>query len=150
MHKPQLTRISLAVLCALPLAAGAQQGLQLKSQPSLILVPPTLREELPVFLEADRVEGHSEKEVEATGTVRLRRRGHAVYADRLRYEQPLDEVSAEGKVRIERGPDVVEGTRLKFNLETERGFMDNPTYTLHKSRELDGELQIFRETDARG
>jgi LPS-assembly protein len=137
-------------LCALPIAAGAQQGLQLKTQPTLVLVPPAIKEQLPVFLEADRVQGHAEKEVEAIGTVRLRRRGNVVHADRLRYGQPLDEVNAEGSVRIERGPDVVEGTRLQYNLETERGFMDKPSYLLHKSRELDGQVQFFQETDGRG
>jgi LPS-assembly protein len=150
MHKPQITSISLAVLCALPLAAGAQEGLKLKTQPTLILVPPTLKEELPVFLEADRLQGHTDKETEAIGSVRLRRRGHAVHAERLLYDQPQDEVTAEGAVRIERGPDVVEGARLKYNLETERGFMDQPNYTLSRSRELDGKVQVFRETDGRG
>lgn len=137
-------------MCALPLGAGAQQGLKLKAQPALTLTPPTLDEALPVFLEADRLQGHSEKEVEASGTVRLRRRGHAVHADRLRYDQPSEEVTAEGNVRIERGPDVMEGARLQYNLGTERGFMDSPSYTLHKSREIAGELQVFRETDGRG
>jgi LPS-assembly protein len=132
------------------MGAGAQQGLQLKTQPTLTLTPPTPKEELPVFLEADRLQGHAEKEVEAIGSVRLRQQGHAVHAERLRYDQPNDEVTAEGGVRIERGADVVEGTRLKYNLETERGFMDNPSYTLHKSRELDGKVEIFRQTDGRG
>lgn len=150
MHRPPITRISLAVLCALPLAAGAQQGLQLKTQPTLILVPPTVREEVPVFLEADRVQGHAEKEVEAIGSVRLRRRGHAVHAERLRYEQPLDEVTAEGRVRIERGPDAVEGTRLQYSLATERGFMDQPSFLIHRSREVDGRIEFFQDTDGRG
>ena len=40
MHKLKLQSISLAVLCALPAAAGAQEGLKLKSQPTLLLLPP--------------------------------------------------------------------------------------------------------------
>jgi LPS-assembly protein len=150
MHKPQIKRIALAVLCAFPVAAGAQQGLQLKTQPTLILVPPTVRDELPIFLEADRVQGHSEKEVEAIGSVRLRRRGSVVHADRLRYEQPTDKLTAEGSVRIERGPDAVEGTRLEYSLATERGFMERPSFLVHRSREADGKIEFFRETDGRG
>lgn len=150
MHKLEITRISFAVLCALPLAAGAQQGLKLRPQPTLILIPPSLKEEVPLFLEADRLQGHNEKETEAEGNVRLRKRGEAVYADRLRYDKPLDEVTAEGNVRMERGADVVEGARLKYNLGTERGFMESPRYTLHKSSSLGGERQLFHETDARG
>ncbi len=150
MQKLEITRISLAVLCALPLAAGAQQGLKLKPQPALTLAPPSIKEEVPLFLDADRLQGHNDRETEAEGNVRLRTRGQAVHADRLRYDKPSDEVTAEGSVRIERGADVVEGPRLKYNLETERGFMDNPRYTLHKSQDLGGQRQLFRETDARG
>lgn len=150
MQKLKLTRISLAVLCALPLAAGAQQGLKLKPQPALTLAPPAIKEEVPLFLDADRLQGHNDRETEAEGDVRLRTRGQAVHADRLRYDKPSDEVTAEGSVRIERGADVVEGPRLKYNLETEHGFMDNPRYTLHKSQNLSGQQQLFRETDARG
>ena len=150
MHKLEITRILLAVLCALPLAAGAQQGLQLKSQPTLILIPPSIKEEVPVFLEANRLQGHDDKETEAEGNVRLRKRGQAVYADRLRYDKPQDEVTAEGKVRIEQRNDVMEGARLKFNLETERGFMENPSFTLHKTPNLSGQRPSYRATDGRG
>ncbi len=150
MHKLQITRISLAVLCALPLAAGAQQGLKLKPQPSLTLLPPAVREDTPLFLDADRLQGHSDRETEALGNVRLRKRGHALFADRLLYDKPTDEVTAEGGVRMERGADVVEGARLKYNLETERGFMEAPSYRLHKSEIAGGEQKLFRETDARG
>ena len=150
MHKLELSRLTLAVLCALPLAAAAQQGLKLKPQPTLTLVPPATREDVPLFLDADRLQGHTEKETEAEGSVRLRTRGQAVYADRLRYDRPLDELTATGNVRIERGADVVEGAHLKYNLETGRGFMDQPRYTLHKSQELGGQRQLFRATDARG
>jgi len=163
MHKPQITRIALAVLCALPLAAGAQQGLQLKTQPALILMPPSINEDVPLFLDADRVQGHSDRETEAEGEVRLRKRGQAVHADRLRYDKPADEVTAEGNVRMERGLDVVEGARLKYNLESNTGFMENPRYTLHKSPDAGaqqprqmpipgatGQRRLFQPTDARG
>ena len=150
MRRLEISRISFAVLCALPLAAGAQQGLKLKPQPTLTLLPPATREDVPLFLDADLLQGHNDRETEAVGSVRLRQRGQAIHADRLRYDKPADEVTAEGNVRIERGADVVEGARLKYNLETGRGFMDKPSYTLHKSQDLGGQRQLFRETDARG
>jgi LPS-assembly protein len=150
MHKLEITRISLAVLCALPLSAGAQQGLKLKPQPTLTLHPPAAKEDVPLFLDADRLQGHNDRETEAIGDVRLRKRGQAVHADRLRYDKETGEVTAEGNVRVEQGADVVEGARLQYNLETERGFMDSPSYTLHKSQSTDGERKLFRETDARG
>ncbi|MBI2294844.1 MAG: LPS-assembly protein LptD [Betaproteobacteria bacterium] len=150
MHKLEIRRISIAVLCALPLAAGAEQGLKLKSQPTLILIPPSVKDEVPLFLEADKVQGHNDKETEAEGGVRLRKRGQAIFADWLRHDKPDEEVTARGNVRIEQGPDVMEGTRLRFNLETERGFIDDSRFTLHKSPAPTGQKQLFQDADARG
>ena len=45
MHKLKLQSISIAVLCALPAMAGAQEGLRLQSQPTLLLLPPPARDE---------------------------------------------------------------------------------------------------------
>src|SRR5262245_57618833 len=150
MQKRGITRALLVLMCALPAAAGAQQGLQLKSQPTLILIPPTLKEELPLFIDADRVQGRQEGDIEAEGNVRLRKRGYSAQADWLRYEQPTEELNAEGNVRVEMGADTVEGPRLRFNLGTERGEMERPSYTLHQVRPVPGQRQVFRETDARG
>jgi len=150
MQKLRITRLSLAVMCALPLAAGAQQGLQLKSQPTLMLIPPSPKEDVPLFIEADRLQGHQDQETEATGDVRLRQRGHAVHADRLRYDKPLHEVGADGNVRMELGFDLIEGGRLQYNLQSDRGSMERPSFTLRKPGEIEGQRQLFRETDARG
>ncbi|MGH8649631.1 MAG: hypothetical protein ACREUP_10055, partial [Burkholderiales bacterium] len=108
MKKLIITRLALAFVCALPLPARAQQGLTLKPQSALLIVPPTLREEVPIFIEADRLHGHQDRDAEAEGSVRLRRRGQAVYADWLRYDKPTDELAAQGNVRVERGADVLE------------------------------------------
>jgi LPS-assembly protein len=152
MHKVKTWGIPLAVLCAIPLAAGAQQGLQLKSQPTLMLLPPDTPEPLPVFLEADTLRGHAEKETEAEGSARLRKRGKAVFADRMRYDKPSDEITADGNVRIEQQGSVAEGPRLRYNLTTERGHMENPSYTLHRDPRGTTTIQSrTREaTDARG
>jgi len=150
MQKLRITRLSLAVLCALPLAAGAQQGLQLKSQPTLMLIPPSPKESLPLFIEADVLRGHQDQETEAEGGVRLRQRGQAVHADRLRYDKSSDQVEADGSVHMESGSDLVEGTRLQYNLQTDRGSMDQSSFTLRKAGEIEGQRQLFRETDARG
>jgi LPS-assembly protein len=150
MQKLRITRLSLAVMCALPLAAGAQQGLQLKSQPTLMLIPTTPKEDLPLFIEADRLQGHHDQETEAAGGVRLRQRGQAVHADRLRYDKPLNEVAAEGSVRMELGSDLIEGARLQYNLRSDRGSMEQPSFTLRKPDEVEGQRQLFRQADTRG
>lgn len=133
MHKNPLTPFALALICAMPFAAGgADTGLRLKGQSALIPVPPDSKEKTPVFVDADQIRGHTDKETEAEGDARLRRRGQAIFADWLRYDKPEDEVTAAGNVRIEQRGDVVEGPRLKLNLETERGFMESPRYYLYE------------------
>ncbi len=103
-------------------------GTQLRLQPELIRIPPDNTDPVPLFLEADSLQGHHEKEIEAEGTVRLRRRGQAVFADWLRYDKPEDEINARGNVRLEQRGDVLEGDRLRLNLETERGSIERPKY----------------------
>jgi LPS-assembly protein len=151
MHKPAKPGALLAlVLCATPLAAGAGEGLKLKGQSELLALPPAGDEPLPVFLEADRLQGHSDREAEAEGRVRLRKRGQAIHADWLRYDKPEDEVTARGNVRIEQGADVMEGSFLRFNLQSERGVMESPRYTLHRTRELSTRARPMEPADGRG
>lgn len=145
-----MKRASLAILCALPLAASAQSDLHLKTDRTLDVAPPPPGDSVPMFLEADRLQGHSERETEAEGRVRLRRRGQAVDADWLRYDKPTSDISARGNVRIRQGADVVDGNELQFNLETERGFIDDTRYRLRKDRNLTGQELPFGPTDARG
>lgn len=130
--------IALLLWCACSCAGAADDtaiglkplagALQLKPQPSFIRIPPDNKDQVPVFVEAERVQGHQDREIEAEGSVRLRRRGQAVYADWLRYDQPEDEVNAQGHVHLEQRGDVVDGTKLRLNLDTERGAIENPKY----------------------
>ncbi len=129
MHRT-LTSITLAVLCVAPIAAMAEEGIRLKPQRSLLSLPPARDEPAPMFMEADRLKGHAEKETEAEGNVRVRRLGQTFSADSVRYDAPAQELSAKGNVRLEQRGDVIEGERLRFNLGTERGFMDRPSYKL--------------------
>ena len=134
MYKFQKRTLSLAVLCALPLAAQAQQGLKLQAQPALTLAPPDTQEETPLYIEADKLQGHNEREMEAEGDARLRKRGQAFFAEWMRYDKPSDEITARGNVRIEQGGDVIEGSRLRYKLGSETGYMDEPVYTLRPPR----------------
>ena len=111
-------------------AHGAESGIGLQIDRGMQTPPLDDKERLPVFVEADELRGQQEQEVEARGRVRLRTRGKAVAADWLFYDQRTEEVEAAGNVRIEQGTDVVDGTRLKLNIETDRGFMQQPKFRL--------------------
>jgi LPS-assembly protein len=143
------------LLCACNCAAAADDdgiglkpggGLNLKLQPSFIRIPPENKDPVPLFVDADDMEGHQDRDVEAQGDVRLRKRGKAVYADWLRYDKQSDDIHARGNVRIEQRGDVIEGTELKFNMDTERGAMEKPKYRVQVNATKgrgDGEQLVF-------
>ena len=130
MQRTRRNRITFIVLCVVPLAAAAGEGLQLKPQRPLLSPKPAEDKGAPIFLDADTVKGQSDQEIEAEGNARLRRFDETFSADWMRYQPPSEQLDAEGRVRAERGNDVIEGDRLRFNLGTERGFMDNPKFRL--------------------
>jgi len=158
MHKLPITsitvRVTLALSCALPVAATGQEGLQLKPQRALGLAPPADPNALPVFVDADKLQGHAEREVEAFGDAKLRRGGQSFFADWMRYEQPGDQLRAAGNVRVEQAGDVIEGERLEYNFITDRGFMEKPRYVLtadpQSTSGAPGAKPRFGDTDARG
>jgi LPS-assembly protein len=125
-------RTTCFVLSSLLLAPAhsGELGLKLKLQQELIPYSIGDEEETPLFLEADRVQGHQQREFEAEGAARLRRRGEAVFADYLRYSFADESLSARGNVRFERRGNVVEGESLSYNLRDSTGTFDKPTYYL--------------------
>jgi len=83
-----------------------------------------------VLIEAERIEGRQEQEVEASGKAELRKGDQTISADRMKYFQNTNEVEAEGKVRLEQRGNVLEGTRLKLNLDKETGQLEQPDFRL--------------------
>jgi LPS-assembly protein len=100
-------------------------------------VAPGTTEELPLFLEADRIEGTQGRQLEAIGSVVVRRRGQVLHADRLSYSIPENAITATGNVRVDRLGDVVTGDQAYFDLDTSAGYVERPTY-------------YFRQFGARG
>jgi LPS-assembly protein len=82
----------------------------------------------PIFIRADRLEGVSEKSVEAEGGVELRTRGETVRADWLRYDLVADEVWAKGDVVLRRGIDWITGPEARFKRDTGVGFFREPHF----------------------
>lgn len=123
------SRIAAAVICALPLLAGAQEGLKLRPQ-TLLLPQPETDEEVPLFIDADRIQGTQDKEVEASGNARLRKRGQSFAADWMRHDAQAEVLDAKGNVSIEQGRELIEGSVLRYEMATDRGYMEKPRYML--------------------
>lgn len=84
----------------------------------------------PLTIEADRVEGVYEQEMEAIGNARLCYGGNTLTADRMKYFKSTNETEITGNLHLDRRKDIIEGDYLKLNLDTEIGFLDNPRYTM--------------------
>jgi LPS-assembly protein len=107
---------------------------QLKVAPILVPPPPkALRPGLgsdrdAVYLRADRLEGESEKSIQASGKVELRTRRQTVLADWLHYDLATEEVWAKGNVLMRRGVDWITGPEAKFKRGDETGFFHQPEF----------------------
>ncbi|MEY4599482.1 MAG: LPS-assembly protein LptD [Pseudomonadota bacterium] len=129
MPFPRKKQLALAVLCALPLLAGADDVLMLKPE-SRLLPPPDPPQDVPLFVEADRIEGTQDKELEAFGNVRMRKRGQAFAADWMRHDTQNEILDAKGNVSLEQGREMIEGSVLRYETASDRGFMESPRYML--------------------
>ncbi|HND36692.1 MAG TPA: LPS-assembly protein LptD [Nitrosomonas sp.] len=86
--------------------------------------------ELPIHVEADRIEGFAERHMEAIGKAQILQGDQFIAADRIKYYRGTQEVEVKGKVRFERDRDILEGSNLKLFLDTKTGELSLPQYIL--------------------
>ena len=103
--------------------------------------------EKPVYIKADFIQGNDELEIEGVGNAELITEDQIITADRMKYYQDSDNIEVEGDVRIERPLDIVEGSRLKMNLESKIGQMENPIYQLKDGSERGDAKTLFMKGD---
>ena len=131
MHR---SRFTFAILSLILYVAGGvraeEPGLKLRMQPELIPYSEGRDDPTDLFLDADNIEGHQDQELNAVGGVRLRKRGAAVFADKLHLSYPDQQLTATGHVRFEKEGDVVTGEQLFYDLNNDSGYIDRPEYRL--------------------
>ncbi len=131
MHRLRITSAALSLILYIASGVRAEEpGLKLRMQPELIPYSLGRDEPTDLFLDADKVEGHQDQELEASGSVRLRRRGAAVFSDQLHLSFPDEQVTATGHVRFEKDGDVITGDELSYDLNSDSGYIDKPSYRL--------------------
>lgn len=124
--------IALALMCALPWAASAQQALKLRMQTTIVpLSGGEADARAPLYMQADRMQGHTERDTEASGNAIARSRGQAFAADWMRFDHRINELTAIGNVHFEEGAYTVDGLRLRYDLDTERGVMESARYAVN-------------------
>jgi LPS-assembly protein len=85
-------------------------------------------EQLPIYFEADRLEGSPDDVMKATGEVRLTRGDLHLRADEVTHRQADNSAHAEGHVRVNRRGDVFTGPSLNLRLDTLEGEFTSPVY----------------------
>jgi LPS-assembly protein len=127
----------LVLLVAFACAHGAVWAQDAESETSIPLqasstlqdtINPAQREQAPTFLFGERMYGHPDQETVVEGQAEMRKPGTVVHADRLEYDAQTDRAQATGNVRINRGGNVFEGSKLDLEVEAFRGFFLEPRY----------------------
>ena len=130
MQTLRLKPLVFSLLCLFsPVAFADEPALTLHPDP--LLNPPLSNDDVvPLFIRGEQLEGHVNKELEASGDAELRKRNQSVRADWLRYDKETDEVHAKGHARVTQPGASVSGPELRLNIESSQGYMDQPSFEL--------------------
>lgn len=104
-------------------------------------VPSPAKRAGPTTIEALSIEGVSEFEVTARGQVELKRDELSIYSDSLRYNREFGRVEADGGVRIERAGDRFFGPRLRFDLNSDTGVFEEPSFIMRRAQTARGSAE---------
>jgi len=127
--RPVAQAIALLALAYLPLIGKSQEAPKLKFATDLssaLGLPSNTN--MPVFLEADQLEGTTGGTVKASGAVSLKRGTLRMQADEITHTQATGVAEALGHVRINSKGDVFSGPSLRLKLDTVEGEFQEPTY----------------------
>lgn len=133
-HRPPtwtpIARASCAVVLAWAPTSGiwAQEASVNTPRPAFSVAPAPHNGSLPLFFEADKLEGATGEQLRATGSVKLKQGEMTLRADELVHNQSGNTAKASGHVRITRHGNVFEGPQLSLALDTMEGEFLRPTY----------------------
>lgn len=91
-------------------------------------IPQETRDQLPTFVEGDRIRGQTDLNTVVEGGAELRRGDTVIRSDRLDYNTPEDLARATGNVRINKAGNIFEGTQLELKVDAFQGFFNEPRY----------------------
>ncbi|MFP5467495.1 MAG: LPS-assembly protein LptD [Gammaproteobacteria bacterium] len=106
-------------------------GLNLR--PGILLqetLSPELRQQAPTVVFGEQIEGKNDGNTVIQGDAELRRHDQVIRADRIEHDQSTGDTKAIGQVRIQRNGDHFSGPRLEMNVNTDKGFFEQPEYRL--------------------
>ena len=89
-------------------------------------------------LEAERIEGVGDLEFGASGAAELTQGERVIYGERLRYNQELGRLDADGGVRLRQGVDRFFGPRLRYDTLGDTGLFEQPGFLLQRENTARG------------
>ncbi len=128
-----LSPVALVVASLLQPGAGHTQGSEpsprLRPSPQLReKLPAAARQQLPTFIEGERIRGRTDVETSVEGDAQLRRGDTVIRGQKIEYSQPDDRARASGDVRINKAGNVYEGPLLELEVDKFQGFFNEPRY----------------------
>lgn len=90
----------------------------------------TAEQELPTTMRAEEINGRPDRVLNLDRNVEITRGSTGMTADTACYRRVEDEVTAEGHINMWRFGDRYKGDALQLNLETDKGWVTNPSYRL--------------------
>jgi len=121
--------ISLCFFAYLSYAGEDMPELRVVQKP----IDATVANPAPAVIEADKLVGQKDNQIEATGDATIIQGDQSISADHLMYRQLSNEVEAQGSVVLEQSGNTMSGPHLTFNLGTSVGTMEQPQYYLHEN-----------------
>ena len=128
----RITLLALAAaLCVSGGSASSQTAAAASLEPSPRLNPLPRSEaarQLPILLQARSLRSQPDLETVAEGDVEFRRGGLVIRADRLAYDTPSDQATAQGRVSVSREGAVYSGPELKIAVQRFEGYFLEPQF----------------------
>lgn len=87
-------------------------------------------QEGPAVIEADKLAGKANDQIQATGNATISQDGKSIRADTLLYNQSTREIDANGSVMLKQDGTTISGPHLMFNMDKSSGTMEQPQYYL--------------------
>ncbi len=87
----------------------------------------------PAVIEADKLVGKANDQIEATGNATISQDGKSIRADTLLFNQHTHELDARGSVMLKQDGTTMSGPHLMFNLDESSGTMEQPQYYLKEN-----------------
>ena len=84
----------------------------------------------PAVIEADKMVGKANDQIEATGNATISQDGKSIRADTLLFNQHTHELDARGAVVLKQNGSTINGPHLMFNMDKNSGSMEQPQYYL--------------------